>query len=841
MPIRWTHVLSAVLVAAGGAAAGETNAVIAAGNPGCLAVSASCPTLDVRLDAPELSAVDLAAGYGDVIYTNSHNFQILRLSPYRLTADPSTFRYDLGAITLAMDDVYPFGLSMDDAGVIFTFDGFRGIMWRLAPGRVRERYAGGGTGCGNGSPIGDGCLATDAVLGFVFMSAVAPNGDLYLGDQALGRVRKIDAATHVITTVAGGGGDLDDGGPATGAAIFSLAGLAIRGDIYIADGGSARLRRVDLQTGTISTVAGTGTPCPPNTGAACGDGGPAAQAQMGFMGGLSFDQELGTLYVTDRSLHSVRKIEPVFPGAGIVGDPGEIVTTIAGTRWSGYSDDGPALARTLSFPFAATYFERRLFVGDTHNQILRELALDAGTLTRISGIGVPEHAPATEFSLLNPEAMVCAASGDCFITELLSQLIYRISTDGTISTFAGVRGNAVGVPLNDGGLATQASIGRPQALAIDPESGELYFTSTNNLIRRIDTSTGIIRAVAGNGGYGVPEDGADATTQPLGTMYGIAVEDGVVHASSIVFGPDNILDNRVLVVGTDGIVRTFAGGDGHEGYCPDGAAPRETCLDFPSGLRLHGDSLYISDENNGLVRRALRDGSGTVTTVAGTQAGADSFCGDGGPATSACLFFPRGTAFDDDGNLYIADICNSRVRKVEAATGTISTLAGNHPFNPYCLDSLFAGDGGRARDTALGETVGLAFDPAGSLYVTDPYTNGMVWRLNRATPVLTATPSTVSLASGSGTFTVVVGGPNDLARQAITAQAINAATLRRSAPIAATSVTNQRAGVAIGFDLAQLRAAVVTARIRPPAQARIRVSGAQHKVWTGDVLVQIQP
>jgi hypothetical protein len=153
---------------------------------------------------------------------------------------------------------------------------------------------------------------------------------------------------------------------------------------------------------------------------------------------------------------------------------------------------------------------------------------------------------------------------------------------------------------------------------------------------------------------------------------------------------------------------TTVAGNGSNSFCGDGGPATQACLEYPMGLAVDAaGNLYIADVANNRVRRVAPDG--TITTVAGNGTG--GFCGDGGPATQACLYAPLGPFVDAAGNLYIADARNDRVRRV-APDGTITTVAGNGTAG-------FCGDGGPATQACLEYPMGLAVDAAGNLYIAD--------------------------------------------------------------------------------------------------------------------------
>jgi sugar lactone lactonase YvrE len=231
---------------------------------------------------------------------------------------------------------------------------------------------------------------------------------------------------------------------------------------------------------------------------------------------------------------------------------------------------------------------------------------------------------------------------------------------------------------------------------------------------------GDITTVAGNGTPGFSGDGGPATSAQLNIPYGLAVDD-----SGNVFVADTF-NNRVRKIDGSGTITTVAG-TGTAGFSGDGGPATSAELGGPTAVAVDASgNLYIADNSNHRVRRV--DGSGTITTVAGN--GTQGFAGDGGPATSAQLSLPNAIAVDDSGNLYIASYDYHRVRKVDGS-GTITTFAGTGTPG-------FSGDGGPAASAELYYPEGLAVDGSGNLHIAD-------------------NSCRVRKVSGSGTITTVAG------------------------------------------------------------------------------------
>jgi sugar lactone lactonase YvrE len=291
---------------------------------------------------------------------------------------------------------------------------------------------------------------------------------------------------------------------------------------------------------------------------------------------------------------------------------------------------------------------------------------------------------------------------------------------GKLLTIAGSHTAGAGFG-GDGAAATSAQIKTPLGLSMDA-AGDLFIAdSANNRIRRVDAVTGFISTVAGTG--------TACATAPCG--------DGGKATSALLNGPQAvrvdtagnlyILDKGDQVVrkvsASTGNITTVAGTLLSSGYSGDGAAATGAKLNGPRGLYLdNGSNLYISDSANAVVRR-VDSITGVITTIAGSG----SSLGDGGPATLAQLVNPRGLTMDSGGNLYIADMGSYRVRRVDAVTGAISTVAGN---GTACA-STPCGDGGMATSAELGGPQDVVATAAGDLILSDPNLNAV----RRVSPV----------------------------------------------------------------------------------------------------------
>jgi RHS repeat-associated protein len=237
----------------------------------------------------------------------------------------------------------------------------------------------------------------------------------------------------------------------------------------------------------------------------------------------------------------------------------------------------------------------------------------------------------------------------------------------------------------------------PHDVAVGPD-GSIFIAETwNSSIRRVGPD-GIITTVAGNGTYDYSGDGGPATSAVLNSPFGVAVgPNGSIYIA-------DLNNNRIRRIGPDGIITTVAG-NGNRGYGGDGGPATSAMLNAPFSVRVGPDgSVYIADTYNNRIRRVGPDG--IITTVAGN--GNQGYGGDGGPAANAVLNSPYGVAVGPDGNIYISDSSNNRIRRV-GPDGIITTVAGNGN----------GGDGGPAANAFLSYPFGVAVGPDGSIYISD--------------------------------------------------------------------------------------------------------------------------
>ena len=343
-----------------------------------------------------------------------------------------------------------------------------------------------------------------------------------------------------------------------------------------------------------------------------------------------------------------------------------------------------------------------------------------------NGDGVPSVAA----QLAYPTDVAVDAAGNLFIADRGNHRIRKVdASTGNISTVAG---NGAGGFGDEGGPAVEVPLANPRSVALGAE-GNIYIVDTDiHLIRKVDASTGNISTVAGTGQGGGSGDGGPAVEAHLANPRSVALD-----AAGNIYIADRDTHRIRKVDASTGNIFTVAG-NGWEGGSGDGGPAVEAQLYLPSGVAVDGSgNIYIADTDNHRIRK-VDAATGNISTVAGN--GWDGYGGDGGPAVKAQLYFPFGLAVDGAGNIYVADRGNNRIRKVDAATGNISTIAGTGTQG-------YGGDGGPAVEAYLYFPPGVAVDGSGNIYIADT-DNHRIRRLSPAdTPRISA--GGIVLATGA--------------------------------------------------------------------------------------------
>jgi trimeric autotransporter adhesin len=584
------------------------------------------------------------------------------------------------AIAAALEG--PAGLAIDSVGNLYFLDAANKRIRKVtAATQIITTVAGGGGSLEDGVPATSADLSPSDV-------AVDAEANLYIAEGYPSRVRRVDGVSHIITTVVGTvSGFSGDGGPATDAELDGAIAVEVdaAGNLYIVDLFNQRIRRVDAVTKIITTIAGSAGPA-----GFGGDGGPATAASLNYPRDVVIDRS-GNLYIADSSNARIRRVDAAT----------KIIVTVAGTGIGGLSGDGgPAVAAQLSYSTTlGVDASDNLYVVDADR--VRKVDRFTNVITTVAG-GSGDSAPATAAVLIAPSSVALDSAGNLYIADKFNNRIRKVNLATKVITT--VAGTGVGGFSGDGGPATSAKILTPFGVAFDA-AGNLYIADDDNYrIRRVDAATGIITTVAGNGEYAFSGDGGPATAASLGETSSVAVD----AAGNIYIGDWTNLRIRRVDAAT-GIITTVAGG-GSSASIGDGGPATAAQLWYPEGVSVDAaGNLYIADTGNGRIRK-VDAVTKIITTIAG--GGTPPAIGDGGPATAASLSYPSGVSVDAAGNLYIADTGNNRIRKVSAATNIISTVAGTGTKG-------FSGDGGAAISAQLDSPNGLAVGASGIIYIAD--------------------------------------------------------------------------------------------------------------------------
>jgi uncharacterized protein (TIGR03437 family) len=586
------------------------------------------------------------------------------------------------------------------------------------------------------------------------------------------------AQQYVISTIAGGAA-LPTPVSAVNASIGDPPRVAVDavGNLYF--GSMHSVFKVD-PGGNITRIAGNGQ------SGYSGDGGVATAAQLEYPDGIAIDAA-GNIYVADLTAQVVRVIAPDLT-----------ISTYAGLGTAGYSGDGgAAIQAQLNSPMGlAIDAAGNLYIADSGNHAVRKVS-KSGAIGTYAGIGSPGYSgdggAATAAGLDQPEGVAVDPSGSLYIADTFDNRVRVVAPGGIIQTVAGTGFSSYS---GDGGSPTTAALFLPTDVATD-SGGNLYIADYgNSRIRQV--AQGKIQTVVGSNATTVIFDQAPATTIRLNGPTGLAVdtsgnifiaEGGIGTGSGLAEG-----DFKIWKINGVGVVSTAAG-NGIENYSGDGGAATAAQINTPSNMVLDAvGNLYIADSANNRVRRISP--GGVIVTVAGN--GVAGYSGDGGPATSAMLNSPEGLAADADGNVYIADTKNNRIRKL-LPSGTIIGIAGNGnaaffgdggPANSASIhapEALYsaggghiyiadtgnqrirellpdgtiitvagngsqgvAGDGGAATSAQLSLPAGVTLDAAGNMYIADQGNNRVR---------LVSTNGTISTFAGAATFALGDGGP----------------------------------------------------------------------------------
>ena len=588
----------------------------------------------------------------------------------------------------------PAGLAFDSEGNLYIADRENHRVRKVDPKGYISTFA----GIGEAGFSGDEGPAVKARLNLPSGVVVDKKGNLYISDRSNDRIRVVDKK-GVIRTYAGSGvaGFQGDAGPALKAQLDKPFGIALdeTKNLYIADRNNNRVRKVSPD-GIITTVAGDGGFF------FMGDNGPAYRASVAAPTGVALDSK-GNLYIADRNNNRVRVV-----------DRTGMIRTVVGTGQQDYNGDSEVARETnLYLPFGLTVDSNdNLLVIDRSHYRIRRIDPKSGQVETVAGNGVKLFAgdggPATGATLSFPHGMSVDKKDNLIFSDKGHFRIRKITPDGIINTIGGngLRGN-----VGDNIPALEANFYNVTTIVQNPK-GEMFMASPSgfvSLIRRfdskgiihdfIDTATPKYREAISNSKYkGLVQKGAVAT---------------ITQFSDIVFDPNgnlftsDRLNHQIRKIDTEGNVSTIAGTGDSDHYGDNGPA-LEAAFRDPNALASDSEgNIYIADTANNLIRKI--DTNGIVTTFAGNGEHSDS--GDGGPALKASIRSMDDIEFNPAGELHILGTNTHKVRKI-TKDGKIMTVAGKGYAG-------FFGDGGSATKAMLKNPAAISFDSKGNMYIAD--------------------------------------------------------------------------------------------------------------------------
>jgi sugar lactone lactonase YvrE len=706
-------------------------------------------------------------------------------------------------------------------------------------------------GNGTSGSFTEGAIATSTTINPKGVT-LDVNGNIYIIDDNAGtKIRKINAVSNVITTVA----TSENIGP-------SFIQVDQNGNVFFVE--SNTIRKVD-NSGTLSLVAGGGS-------SGMGDGGPATSAQLSWPTEIAFDNS-NNIFIADKNNDAIRMVSgcitdittnfsslaaacenstttlEILAGPGSVpyqwykGSPNGTSTLLNGetssgctvtnstTGWSSYfakitSSCGiinspvavyqvwPTTTITNPNPGTQTVMQNStpaaMYVSGGNNSLIvyqwykNEINSNVG--------GTPLGTPQTGSAPLLPStdnqgtAYYYATATQCgtATSATASVTVTPFSVASNPHVITKVAGTGAGLFNGDDGPAVSASIYYPADAVIDAQGNMYIADRNNNRIRKVDGTTGIITTIAGTGTFGFYGEGVDAKTAMLGNPTGITFDpsgnliiadagnrrirkidlttglittlvgtgattfnDGVPALSANLYLPTDcafdaagnlyIVDmghHRVRKVNTNGIISTVAG-NGLAGFNQDEIVATSAQLNYPTSCAVDANgNIFISDRNNFRIRR-VHATTGLISTVAGT--GTPGYNGDNIDAKTASLNYPNGISFDKSGNLYIADESNNRVRQVRS-DNIIVSVAGTGAYGA-------SGDGGVATSATFNQPLMVVFDEESNLYIGDYFRIRKAWSCIYSLAAPSVSPNETICQGATASTLNTTAGPGALSYQ----------------------------------------------------------------------------
>lgn len=650
----------------------------------------------------------------------------------------------------------PTGAAVDGAGNIYVADGGDHTIRRITPDGNVSTFAGASGQAGSN----DGASG-DARFLYPFAVAVDAAGAVFVADSGNHNIRRIAGGS--VATIAGTPGVAGRADGVGTAALFNAPqGIAVdgAGNVYVSDTNNSTIRRI-APGGAVTTLAGAAG----STGSGDGNGG---SARFNYPVGLAVDSA-GVVYVADFGNSVIRKVTAN-------GD----VTTFAGAAQQAGNVDGAGGAARFDHPMAVSVDAGgNVYVADTSSQTIRMISPSGGVSTRAGrpGFGGRSDGSGSGARFFYPAGLAATAGGTVYVADTGNHVLRVMSPGGDVGTLAGTIGQSGSTDAS----GSSALFAYPDGIAVDGGGNVVVADRNNHVIRKI-TASGSVSTLAGAAGIAGSADGPGAAAR-FNEPTGVAIDGG---GNVYVADAGN---STIRKIATDGSVTTFAGAAGAAGS-GDGAGAGAR-FNAPQGVAVDTvGNVYVADTNNSTIRKITSNG--TVSTLAGAAGQTGSGDGAGG---SARFNQPYAVAADSAGNVYVADFFNATIRKITAATGGVTTLAGaagqlgytdgsgsvarfNQPYgvaadnngNVYVADTYnrvirkVTASGGVATVTGTGAKFyypeGIAVDGAGNLYVADG-DNQAILRGGIAPPPPsgTAIPNATAAPGGNATFNFSAASP----------------------------------------------------------------------------------
>jgi len=534
------------------------------------------------------------------------------------------------------------------------------------------------------------------------------NGDLYFSDTNNHRIRKISIETGLVSTIAGTGspGNTGNEGQATSAMIDSPRLLALSSDGFFLAFVSAKniIRQVDLKTGIIKHIAGCESNCDETSGIAIDF------PIKGPITGLKFRPIDSVLVFINKGEYRIQtvlsngKLETI---AG-TGQRGQSKVNIIATSSNLDSPNGLYFDPIGDFFYITEQMTAQIIKINTKTKLISTI-VDA--IPRSTNSLQDVNIPATRTTLSGPRGLLSTSTGDILIAEGPQNTIRILKSDGTIGTLAGNGESCVDPKLScgDGQAASSAQLNFPYSMAFLKNNDLIIADSGCGKIRKISSTTSIITTIAGTG--------------VIGNENGVANESRIDVSGLAVDDTDNIYiadyrNSRIQKL--EGNIITTVAGSGCKliNNIPTTSASSALSLCIP-GPVMHtfgpDKLLYISDS---LVNTIFRYNiiTGSIQHFAflpwDTARPSSSNNGDGTSAINAIIFGPSQIAFDSFGNLFVAETFGYRIRKISKSTQVVSTVAG------IGINS-FTGDGGNPLLASLATPRGLTIDPFDNIFFSE--------------------------------------------------------------------------------------------------------------------------